>query len=326
MFPAQFDYVRAGSVEEAIDLLRRHADRDASLLAGGHGLLPAVKADEAHPGVVVDVSDLAALDGIDVDGFEGRSSPSPSGDGALRVGAVSTHADLASSDRVRAHAPALADAAERVGDVQIRNRGTIGGNLAEADPTADLPAAVLASDATIRVRGGDGERAIPASAFFLGGGETDLRDDELIAHVRIPTAEAGAYVRKTHPATGYAVVGVAVAFETDGGTVVDARVAVTGVCDRPVTLPSVEAALEGLSIDDADSIEDEDAIAAAAERAPADLESARTIGDHHASAEYRVGLVAPYAERAIERALDRAPATDGAAEGGPADENGGEGE
>lgn len=287
MVPAQFDYYRATDVEDALDLLETHADRDPELLAGGHGLLPSMKAGEASPEVVVDVGGLDDLRSIERE------------DGAIDVGALVTHADLAANDECRSHAPVLAEAAENVGDVQIRNRGTIGGNLAEADPTADPPAAILAADATIRLRGREGDRTVPAAEFFRGSEETALRDDELVASVRVPRRGGeGAYVKKTHPATGYAMVGVAANVATDGGTVAESRVAANGVTNRPVRLASVENALAGAPLES-------EAIAAAAERATDDLDPQRTIGDDYASAEFRARLLVAYTERALEAALDR---------------------
>ncbi len=283
MFPPAFDYRRAGSVEEALDLLASRAD--AELLAGGHGLLPAMKTGRASPGLLVDVGDLD-LAGIDP------------GDPTV-VGALATHADLADADGSWERAPVLAEAAAHVGDRQVRNRGTVGGNLAEADPAADLPAATVAADAALVVRGRDGEREVPAGAFFEGDGDTALDDAELVTEVRVPAAAGGAYARKTHPASGFALVGVAAVVATEGGTVTAARVAATGVTDRPVRLGPVESALVGESATTT-------AVAAAAERAADDLDASRLRSDAQVSGEYRAALLSTYAERALASALDRA--------------------
>ncbi|MFC4450506.1 FAD binding domain-containing protein [Halorussus aquaticus] len=304
MFPPEFDYYRANGVEEAFDLLENHADADPVVLAGGHGLLPDLKTGAAAPGVAIDIGDIDGLRGID-------AAP----DGGLRVGALTTHAALASSDAAATHAPVLAEAAGEVGDVQVRNRGTVGGNLAEADPSADLPAAAVAADATLVVRGRDGEREIPADEFFAGDGDTALGDRELLTEIRVSGAEnpdddgrtGGAYAKKTHPATGYALVGVAASLAVRDGTVTDPRLAASGVADAPVRLTAVEDAIAGtaegeLVGEDADS----DALAAAAERAGETLDPADARSDVAASGEFRLHLLGSYAERALAAAFDRA--------------------
>lgn len=293
MFPPEFDYHRAEDVEGALDLLAAHADRDPAVIAGGQGLVQSMKLGAASPGVIVDVA------GLDLDWIEAD------GDG-VTVGALATHADVVDSAAVRERAPILATAAEAVADLQVRNRGTVGGNLAEADPAADLPAAVLAADATIRARGRDGERAIPAEAFFLGEGETALADDELLTAVRLPAgADGAAYVRKTHPATGYAMVGVAAEVAVADGEVAEARVAATGATERALRLPDVEDALVGAPVDD------EEAAVAAAEQAGDALDADQFVGDAHASGEFRAQLLEAYTERALETALERADGSDG---------------
>ncbi len=287
MFPPEFDYRRAASVEEALSLL---ADDGARVLAGGQSMIPELKTGQAAPGTLVDVGDLDALTGIDV------------GERETAVGAITTYAELAGADELWEHAPVLAEAATELGDRQVRNRGTIGGNLAQADPDGDLPAAVVAADATIVVRGRDGEREIPAGDFFVGDGETVL-DDELVTTVRVPHADGGVYVKKEHPATGYAMVGVAAVVEVDGGdTVSTVGVAANGVQPHAVRLPSVEEALSGGPVTD-------EAIEAAAEQAPDDLDSEAIPSDPYASGEFRANLLSTYAERALARAVERARGT-----------------
>lgn len=297
MFPPSFDYRRAGSVEEALDLL---ADLDdARPLAGGHSLLPALKTGGLggeEVGAVVDVSGIDGLDGVTTDGD------------ATVVGALTTYADLAADATLRERAPALADAAAAVGDRQIRNRGTVGGNLAAADRGADLPAAVLAAGATLRVEGPGGERTVDATEFFRGDGDTAVGGEELVTAVWLPGStvdSGGAYVKKTHPASGYAMVGVGASVEAREGAVSDARVAATGVTDPPTRLPAVEDALVGESAD-----------AASAERAAADAEPApeAPVGDVHASGEFRAELLPTFVERALTAAVERA--TGGATAGG----------
>jgi len=292
MFPAEFDYERADSVAEAVDRLAAHAEAgtEAELLAGGHGLVPAMKAGERAPDAVVD------LDTEELVGVTER-------DDALAVGALTTYADLADSALVRERAPALADAAGAVGDVQIRNRGTLGGNLVEAHPAADPPAAVLAADATLVLVGPDGEREVPAADFFVGERETVVEPAEILTEVRVATGgeatEAGTndagYVRRTHPATGYALVGVAAVLDRDGETVTDARVAATAAVERPVRLPAVEAALTGGPVD-------ADAREAAAAAAADGLDDGRFRSDPSASGEFRRQLLATCVERALAAA------------------------
>ncbi|WP_135365780.1 FAD binding domain-containing protein [Halosimplex halophilum] len=300
MFPAEFDYERAESVSEALERLEHHADADVEILAGGHSLVPAMKTEGREPDVVVDL-DVPALDAVNA--LDDRTV----------VGALTTYATVADSAAVRATVPLVAETASEVGDLQIRNRGTVGGNLAEAHPGADLPAAALATDATVLLRNPDGKREVPATEFFRGDGETAIERGELLTGVRFPhTDGAGfAYAKKTHPATGYAMVGVAAVVETDGdgggdggdgnaggGTVSSARVAATGAVDRAVRLPSVEGALAGEPLD-ADSID------AAAAEARADIDADRLRSDPHASGEFRGELLETYAARALERAAER---------------------
>lgn len=297
MFPAAFDYERAASVSEALDLLDEHADADVEILAGGHSLVPAMKTEGREPDVVVDL-DVPALDAVNA--LDDRTV----------VGALTTYATLVDSGAVRSTVPLVAEAASEVGDTQIRNRGTIGGNLAEAHPGADLPAAVLASDATILLRNRDGKREVAATDFFRGDGETAVERGELLAGVRVPHADDGgfAYARKTHPATGYAMVGVAAVVETEGdaggddgseGVVSSARVAATGAVDRAVRLPSVEGALVAEPLDAA-------TVDAAASEATDDIDTGRLRSDAYASGEFRGELLETYVGRALETAADRA--------------------
>lgn len=311
MIPADCDYYRANSVGEALDLLETHADRNPELIAGGHGLVPDMKTGEATPDVLVDIDEIDGLRSIEVDA-EG-----------VTVGALARHADVADAPALCEHALVLAETAENVGDVQVRNRGTLGGNLAEADPAADLPAAVLAADATLAVRSREGERAIPAGEFFLGNGETALADDEIITHVRVPrSGGTGAYAKKTHPASGYAMVGVAARVAVEDGVVSDARVAATGVADHPTRLPAVEDRLTGQRADDEAAVET--AVETAAESAAADLDSERLVGDAYASGEFRAQLLSAYARRALETALGRATAEHSPVEGSTAGRSTGE--
>ena len=299
MFPPEFDYYRAGDVEEALDLLETHADPDADavVLAGGHGLLPDMKTGQVGPDVAIDISEIDRLRGIERTGSDSES---------IAIGALTTHATLAESDPAATAAPALVEAAGEVGDVQVRNRGTIGGNLAEADPAADLPAAALVAGATLVAQGRDGEREIPADEFFERDGGTALGERELLTQIRVVAAAndddteiGGAYAKKTHPASGYALVGVAAALAVREETVTDVRLAASGVASSPVRLTAAEDELAG-------SDADRTAISEAAERAGETLDPTEARSDPTASGEFRLHLLSSYAERALEAALDRA--------------------
>jgi aerobic carbon-monoxide dehydrogenase medium subunit len=286
--PAEFTYHRPTSLDEAIDLLSR--DGDTRPLAGGHSLLPMMKLRLAEPQTIVDIGRIPGLDGI---GQEGH---------ALRIGALATHASVAASEEVRSQCPVLAVTAEGIGDRQVRNRGTIGGSLAHADPGADYPTVITALGATIVAQGPGGEREIAADDFFTGVFTTALEQGELVTAVRVPAMGDGAgaaYEKHRHPASGYAVAGVAALVKVENGKCAEARIAVGGVTGTPVRATAAEQAMEiGISP------VDEAAIASAAEKVPEALSSA--IGDTYASGEYRVHLAQVLAKRAIGAALEAA--------------------
>jgi carbon-monoxide dehydrogenase medium subunit len=262
---AAFDYVRPASVDEAVAALAEHGE-DAKLLAGGHSLLPMMKLRLAVPGVLVDVGRIDDATGIRVDGDD------------VVVGALTRHCELVTSAVLRDEAPLLALTAAYVGDPQIRNRGTIGGSLAHADPAADLPAAVVASDATLIAQGPSGRRSIPATEFFTGYFETALNADEMLVEIRVPrTGPNGAHYEKfTRRANDWAIVAVA----TVGG-----RVALANMADVPVRARAVEDALaQGASIQDAAQL-------AAEGTAP--------TADMHADEEYRRHLARVLTRRAL---------------------------
>ncbi|EMA52091.1 FAD binding domain-containing protein [Halococcus thailandensis] len=288
MYPDEFDYYRAESVDDALDLLDEHSGAGTTeLLAGGHSLLPAMKTGLSSPDVLIDISGVEEMQGISVDGD------------TLSIGAMTRYSDLLGSDAVAEHAPALAAAVEQVGDVQVRNRGTIGGNLAHADPAADLPGAALASDATLVTHGPDGEREIPADDFFFGMYTTDVGPDELLTRIEIPSADGalGAYAKKPSPSSGYAMVGVAALLEIDGDGVTSARVGANGVMDHGVRLSPVEDAL-------ADGALDDETMASAANHAGDDLDVDMMMSDLQASNEFRAQLLEVYTERALTAAIE----------------------
>jgi carbon-monoxide dehydrogenase medium subunit len=258
-----FNFHRPTSIDEVTQILAANAD--AKLLAGGMTLLPTMKLRLAQPSDLVDLSGIDGLDAI-------RDSGS-----AIEVGAMARHADVASSDTVRAAIPALADLAGGVGDAQVRNRGTLGGSIANSDPAADYPAAVLALNATIKTD----RREIAVDDYFLGMFETALTEDELILAVSFPKPARAAYVKFANPASRYAIVGVMVA-ETEAGI----RVAVTGAGACAFRASDFEAALtESFSADALDSVS---------------IDSADLNSDLHASAEFRTHLVSVMAKRAVD--------------------------
>lgn len=296
MFPAQFDYERPDSLDAALDAL---ADEDAVALAGGHDLVPMLKARERTPGTVVDLGGLAELRGVErVVADDGPTE-------RLSVGALTTDAALLDADP--AGVDGLLDATSEVGDAQIRNRGTVGGNLAAAHPASDIPAATLAADATLHLVGPDGDRTVPAGEFATGDHETVCADDELVTRVSVPIDPdaGGAYARKTHPSTGYAAVGVAARLRVVDGAVADPRVAAVGLLDVPTRLPAVEDAVAGV-----DAGAPVDAIAGAAERAAEGVDGA-VREDHVVSADQRRAVLPEYTEQAVSAALARAVGREG---------------
>src|SRR5262245_59496832 len=254
--PAPFDYHRPATVDEAVALLG--SVDDARPLAGGHSLLPAMKQRLSMPSALVDIGRIDELQGIERDGD------------VLRIGASATHAEIAASELVRDTCPMLAEAAAMIGDRQVRNRGTIGGSLAHADPGADYPTVVAALGATIEAAGANGRREIAAGEFCTGLFTTALAPGELVTAVRVPAVAGAAYEKHKHPASGYAVVGVAACVEVGGGSCTSARLVVGGVTGVPVEVTAAADALVG-------STGDADAIAAAAATVPAALEGG--IGD-----------------------------------------------
>ena len=284
MIPAAFEYVRAGSVDQALDLIGRPG---AKPIAGGQSLLPLMKLRLARPETLVDIGRIEELRGV-------RQLP----DGRLAVGALTTYAEL--MDSPARHYGLLRDALPDIGDVQVRNRGTVGGAVAHCDPASDLPACLLALDAEVVIRSKRGERTSTCESFFRGAFVTDLAPDELVTEIRLPQGrdDAGsAYVSLTQPASGYSMVGVAaIIFRSEGASAIEgASVALTGVHEHPYRAPEVEAALVGTD-------GSPEAIRAAAEHATVGVE---VNSDIHADSEYRAAMAKVYTARAIERALSR---------------------
>ena len=280
MYPANFDYKRPSTVDEAIALLTKHGD-DAKLLAGGHSLIPAMKLRLAQPKVVVDIGRIANLSYIREAGA------------SIAIGAMTTHQEIEASKLLRDRSPLLADVAAHIGDVQVRNKGTIGGSLAHADPAADYPAAILALDAEIDLAGPRGTRTVKAGAFFVDLLQTAIAPDEILVEIRVPaTAKTVAYVKTEQKASGFALAGVAVVIGAGG-----VRVGVTGIAAKAYRATAVEQALAGQKTPAAA------AIALAASHAADGVEP---LGDIHASPEFRAHLAQVNTKRAIEQALAHA--------------------
>jgi aerobic carbon-monoxide dehydrogenase medium subunit len=280
MYPANFDYARPATVDEAIALLAKHGDA-AKVLAGGHSLIPAMKLRLAQPRVVVDIGRIETLNYV----REAR--------GAIAIGAMTTHAEIESSPLLRDRSPLLPETASHIGDMQVRNKGTIGGSLAHADPAADYPAAILALEAEIDLAGPRGRRTVKASAFFVDLLQTAIEPNEILTEIRVPaTAKSVAYVKTEQKASGFALVGVAAIV---GGDLV--RIGITGVAAKAYRAAAVEQLLAGQRTPTAQ------AIALAAAHAADGVEP---LSDIHASAEFRAHLAEVNTRRAIERALARA--------------------
>jgi carbon-monoxide dehydrogenase medium subunit len=281
MIPVAFNYFRARDVSDALRLLGEHGD-EAKLLAGGHSLIPMMKLRLATPGVIIDISSIPGLAGIAHDGKR------------IALGALTTHATLAASRELLEHAPVLSQAANELGDPQVRNRGTVGGACAHGDPAADYPAVMLALDAVFTLSSDAGTREVGADAFFIGMFETALHEREVLTSIAFAAAPHSAYTKLHHPASGYAVVGAAVKLTLAGERIAAARVAISGAGDAAFRAPGVEAALAGVDVADTVKLD------AACRDAAAGVEAR---GDTFASAEYRAAMADVYVRRAVAKAL-----------------------
>ena len=280
MIPAAFTYQRPASLDEAVQAI---AGGDAKVLAGGQSLLPLLKLRLARAEKLVDIGRIGELKGY-------RSMP----DGGVEIGALTTYAEWQAATTF----PGMAEAIDRIGDVQVRNRGTIGGSIAHADPASDAPAIALAFDGSAVLRGPGGERVVPLDGFFEGPFQTAIQPDEILVAIRrgpVPDGARFAYCKLAQPASGYSIVGIASVIAMNGGSISHARIGVTGVHEHPYRATDVEAALEG-------SDGSAEAIAAAAAHVNDDAEASSDI---HADAEYRAAMAAVYTRRAIEAALGR---------------------
>lgn len=283
MYTSEFAYKKASSVAEAISLLQQHPD--AKLLAGGHSLIPTMKLRLASPSALIDISKIAELKSIRMEG------------GSLVIGAAVTYREIQNSDLVKKAAPILVEATQLIGDPMVQAKGTIGGSLSHADPAADLPASVLALDAKIKIQGPNGSRVVDVDSFFQGMFATAVGEGEILTEVHIPVGTSAhapiptrrmAYEKFAHPASRYAVVGVAVVIGANG-----LRAAVTGAGEHAMRLGKLEQALAGKTLD-----------AASIEAACQGLVSANGLNsDLVASAAYRAHLVDVMAKRALLKAI-----------------------
>ena len=280
MQPANFDYYRASSIDEAESLCKANAD--ASFLAGGHSLIPAMKLRLSEPGSLVDIAGINDLKGISKDGD------------TIHIGALTTHAEVENSLVVKDGCEALAEAASMIGDPQVRNRGTIGGNVAHADPASDYPGILMALGATIITSG----RSITVDDFFTGLFETALNEGEMIKEIQVPALGNGsgaAYAKFFNPASRYAVVGVGAVVSLGDGSCTSCRIGITGAADHAYRASVAEDALTGSDLSD-------DAIAVAAVKA---TDGQDMLNDLSASAEYRTHLCGVMLKRAVSKAASR---------------------
>jgi carbon-monoxide dehydrogenase medium subunit len=280
MIPQQFEYSAPATLQETLKLI---ADGERKILAGGMSLIPMMKLRLATPERVVDLGRVPGLNHIVESG------------GTIRIGATATHHDIETSSVIRARCPLLVEAASSIGDVQVRNRGTIGGSIAHADPAADYPASLLALEAQIRLASASSERTVAAADFFIDAFTTALEPGEIAVEVAVPAEESNEgyrYEKVPHPASGFAIVGVAARVKKTGGKISMVRLGITGMGAHPFRALEAERLLEsGAGLDQA--------VAAVGQGVEANA-------DLYASAEYRKHLARVRARRALSVALSRA--------------------
>ena len=283
MIAQNFEYSAPTSLKDALGML---GQEDVKVLAGGMSLIPLMKLRLATPGQLVDIGRIADLNYIRED------------KGVLRIGATSTHFQVESSAVVRSRCPLLAEAAAHIGDLQVRNMGTLGGSIAHADPAADYPASLLALEARVALVTAKGQRELPIADFFVDTFTTALQPGEIIREVIVPVEEQSvgtSYQKMLQPASGFAIVGVAARVRKSGGKVAMARVGVTGLSGKPFRATGVEKALEGTSGSASDVQKAAGSVA----------DGVDANSDLHASADYRKHLARIYTMRALTVALSR---------------------
>ena len=283
MIAYNFDYKVANSMEEAFSMLAE-AGEDGSFIAGGHSVVPAMKLRLSEPSILIDISRVPGMSDISQDGE------------TISIGGLVTHAEVASSDVVKNACPGLAECAGVIGDPQVRNKGTMGGNVAHADPGSDYPGALVAFGATICLASASGSREVSAEDYFTGLFETAKEDGEMVTSVKVPASSASAYVKFPNPASRYAVVGVGVSLDMNGGTCESASVGITGAADHAYRAGRSESALSGSDLGD-------DVLDAAASAAS---DGQDMMSDLAASAYYRAHLCGVMLKRAVAKAASRA--------------------
>lgn len=287
MIPPAFDYIAPQSLDEAVRALVAHGE-EAKLLAGGHSLLPLLKLRLANPKLLIDLSKIPGLSNISQQ------------DDKIVVGALTTHYQIESSELLKTKCPLLPQTARAIGDVQVRNRGTIGGSLAHADPSADWPAAILALGGELKLSGPKGERRIAVEEFFLGTMTTVVEPTEILTEIRVPVLPrrcGSTYLKMAQQASGFAIVGVAVWLRVaQDGRCEDIGVGVTGLSEKPFRARTVESRLRGNKLTPK----------LIAESAAQVAEGNDPMEDLHASAKFRTHLAQVYTSRAIEEAGKRA--------------------
>lgn len=283
MISTAFEYTRAASVDDALAKLRA-ANGQAKVIAGGHSLIPVMKLRLSQPASLIDIGHIRELAGI-------RRKA-----GKLEIGACTLHHTVATSAMLQQDCPMLAETAASIGDPQVRNRGTLGGSIAHADPSADYPAALLALDADIHIAGSNGPRVVKARDFFRGLFTVDLAPDELIVAVQFVPVRSAAYAKLYQRASHFAIVGVAAALGVNNAVVTSARIAVTGAGSHATRLTDVEDAITGKTLSPS-------TIDAAVRSAGSTLEDINA--DIHASREYRRAMIPVFTGRALSNALAR---------------------
>jgi len=287
MIAQNFEYIVPASLGDAVNLLQKHSGR-AKIVAGGHSLIPMMKLRLAAPEFLIDIGRIPELAYVKED------------TGRIRIGALTTHHAIETSDVIQRHLRALSDAAGLIGDIQVRNKGTIGGSIAHADPAADYPASILAFEATVITLGPHGERQVPASKFFVDMMTTALEPNEIVREIQIPVKSGkigSAYLKMAQKASGFAICGVAAVVELDAaGSISNAAIGITGVGSYAFRASKTEAALKGQK-------PSADVIKAASAKAS---DGIIALEDIHASADYRLDLAHVFTRRAIAAAVERA--------------------
>lgn len=292
MYPDGFEYHAPETLGEAVELLQEEDEFETEILAGGHSLLPTMKTGFASPNVIIDIGNIDELRGI------GRT------DGYLRIGALTTYNEIIESELIGEDAPVIQEAASNIGDEQVRNRGTIGGNIAHADPASDLPGAAMAADVEIVSQGPDGERTYNANDFYAGMYATSLGEEEVVTEIRVPRRSSrtlGAYGKKRSPSSGYAMVGVAVTLDMDGSSIEDARIAANGVMDHAFRLAGAEQQLQNARLN-------ADSITLAADHATDGVDEDLFLDDLQASGRFRANLLEVYTRRTLEKVQQQSSA------------------